>query len=102
MSTGVNIVYSADQQCWVAFVASIVPPHGVLKAMRWALEKAFMPRLKAAPNGPRRDAMKAKVDELARLLRAGEAVAQFVQAPTGREVALVSQDAGRAPRKGAR
>lgn len=99
MGAGINIVYSSDQRCWVAFVAAIVPASSVVKAMQWALDRAFLPRLAAAPPGPRRDAMRAKVDELVRLTRAGEAVPQFVQTPAGREVALVSNDAGYTPRK---
>ena len=99
MSNGIQIVYSEAQACWVAFVAAIVPASSVVKAQRWALDHAFLPRLKAAPAGERRDAMKTKVDELVRLTRAGEAVAQFVQTPAGREVALVSNDAGYVPRK---
>lgn len=93
---GINIMHSKVTGRWVAFVPSVVPPASILRAMRWALDRCYLPRLRSAPAGLRRDAMQAKVDALETLWRNGMPVDQFVHATSRREVEMTANPAPRA------
>ena len=93
MAEGINIIFAADVGRWVAFTPNAVPPAAILKAMRWALDKCYLPRLRSAPVGPRREQMQARVDLLERAWRDGCACDQFHQATGRAEVELTANPA---------
>lgn len=88
MAEGINIMFAADVGRWVAFAPNAVPPAAILKAMRWALDRCYLPRLRSAPAGPRREQMRARVDLLEWMWRQGVVVDQFHQATARAEVEL--------------
>lgn len=95
MAEGINILFAEDLGRWVAFTPNAVPAVGILKAMRWALDRCYLSRLRSAPPGPRRDMMRARIDALEALWRDGIAVDQFHQATSRAEVELTANPAPR-------
>lgn len=96
MADGINILFAADVGRWVAFAPNAVPPAAILKAMRWALDRCYLPRLRSAPAGPRREQMQARVALLEQAWREGRAVDQFHQATSRAEVELTANPAPKA------